>query len=500
MNPTPEMLDDAATLWRAADLEFLCREGAQLRLYNWLDSQAEENPESVSPFVLKCHRRMGKSFMTLLRRVRRCLKYPGQRCVFGAPTYEQVEAIAIPNLAIILQTKPVDIGYRRSGSSHYFFNPVWGPGAQESCLDIVGVNYRKGDLLRGAFADEVTIDECRECEHLKHVVEHVLIYQFAGRKFPVLELISTMPATPDHEFEQYFVPEANRRGRYVSVPTTDNPGWTQRDDNMLANSIVGGRESISWKREALCESLADEEDLIIPEFALLEKSKGYAKSFGPLVVDSWQRPTHWFPETCLDTGWNDWNAAVFGYVDFPKAVLVIEDELVVRYKSTGEIAQKIFEKEKQLWATGNAGQKNEPTNWLGSFRPRRIGDLTDQAREDLFQDHKLSIMQAEKWDRTEAINSLRTTIIEGKLKIHSRCKQLLYQLRSGIWNKNRTQFERSKTIGHCDALAALVYLHRHARWRNNPIPVSHTWSPDVMETRTRKKLKGKDNFIECFGG
>jgi hypothetical protein len=175
------------------------------------------------------------------------------------------------------------------------------------------------------------------------------------------------------------------------------------------------------------------------------------------VKESIQRPTHFFPHTCLDTGWNDWNAALFGYVDFTRQTLVIEDEVVARYQSTGAIAELI--RSKELLHYGKNPRK-----------PVRMGDLTEQALADMRLDHKIFIKPADKYDRESAIATLRTGIMAGRVEIHERCRNLIYQCRNGIWNKQRTQFERSERIGHCDALAALIYLYRMARWHHNPFP------------------------------
>jgi hypothetical protein len=43
-------------------------------------------------------------------------------------------------------------------------------------------------------------------------------------------------------------------------------------------------------------------------------------------------------------------------------------------------------------------------------------------------------------------------------------------LKYGIWNKSRTQFERSAEHGHFDCVAALIYMVRNISEGKNPIP------------------------------
>jgi len=42
-------------------------------------------------------------------------------------------------------------------------------------------------------------------------------------------------------------------------------------------------------------------------------------------------------------------------------------------------------------------------------------------------------------------------------------------MRYGIWNDARTQFARTKALGHCDAVDALLYMVRNVDRTNNPI-------------------------------
>jgi hypothetical protein len=56
------------------------------------------------------------------------------------------------------------------------------------------------------------------------------------------------------------------------------------------------------------------------------------------------------------------------------------------------------------------------------------------------------------------VNQLREFVKSGKLVIHPRCKMLIASLEFGIWKRDRSDFERSKELGHYDFIDALVYL------------------------------------------
>jgi hypothetical protein len=61
-------------------------------------------------------------------------------------------------------------------------------------------------------------------------------------------------------------------------------------------------------------------------------------------------------------------------------------------------------------------------------------------------------------------------VAEGRIIVHPRCKQLAGCLEFGVWDEKRRKFERTETLGHFDALAALIYLVRNLDVHTNPIP------------------------------
>jgi hypothetical protein len=79
----------------------------------------------------------------------------------------------------------------------------------------------------------------------------------------------------------------------------------------------------------------------------------------------------------------------------------------------------------------------------------------------------------------EMVGKVRVWVRQDRIRVHARCKQLIGCLSSGIWNNQRTEFERSKAYGHYDALAALVYLVRNIDEYTNPIPDWYV-NPDRM--------------------
>lgn len=470
--------------WAKGQLKALCRLDGQTRLYDSFHAGLEQRPDNVIPHVWKCHRRMGKSVMGLILCLEACYAAPRRRAVFGAPTYKQVQSIAVPNMNTLLRTcpenlRPVPVGQSWKIPNLESYERDW------SRLDLVGCNVDNGDRLRGSGLNVCVLDECREIPNLRYLIEDIIVYQFVGQDFPALVLLSTMPPTADHAFNGYFAEKSRSADRYMEVKGSGNLDFTEQDRDIVRNTIGGGEDSLSWLREVECITIPDADRAVLPEFYPHKDQ----------VVCEWPRPSHFFPHTCLDTGWLDWNAALHGYVDFKRDVIVIEAETVMRYKSTGDIAGEIFRKEKALW-----GSKDDEKVWIGGHKPTRMGDLKQQGLEDLRTDYKMLIEPVDKYDKKASINNVRTGIQLGKLKIHPRCTHLVNQCMNGMLNEQRTDFERSEDMGHLDALAALIYLYKMARWNGNPFPDKQIVDLDFMDTSRAKwrTPKNMDAYVKAF--
>lgn len=431
-------------LWARGKVLHLLRPGGQTKLYRFFHS----TKPGPAPIVASCHRRLGKSFLALALAVGRCLESPGAQVKYAAPDKEQCRTIVEPNLQVLLRSCPKKLRPRKKGDTYEFLNPHWA-SSEPSVLEIRGVNFRRGDHLRGAACDLFVADEAREYEHLEYLLSDVISYQFLGRRDPRCFLISTPPATAAHPLAHRYIPEAMTRGRYLSIPASENPDFTSQDEELVLE-FCGSKESTSWAREAECQIVTEESEAIVPEFA---RMKGQ-------VVRGVKVPEHFVPLVCFDSGWEDYTHILFGFVDFPRQVLCVLDELRFHYTTTGDLARELVRKERALW---------------GGSEARRYADATPQQLADLRRDWGLAVEPAQKHDRAAALASLRDGILSGRVEVDPRCHHLIFQLSHGIHRRGRdgrfTGWARSEALGHSDGIAALVYLYRSAPWRRNPVRV-----------------------------
>lgn len=93
------------------------------------------------------------------------------------------------------------------------------------------------------------------------------------------------------------------------------------------------------------------------------------------------------------------------------------------------------------------------------------------------------------------VNEVRLMVQDGRIIVHPRCTQLIGCLKYGVFqDSKRNMFGRSKSYGHFDALASLIYLVRNLNKHENPIPAAHGagfdhYIPQDEESNTVRELK-----------
>ncbi len=213
--------------------------------------------------------------------------------------------------------------------------------------------------------------------------------------------------------------------------------------------LQGYLHSVTFRREYLGEFIADSERSVIPE---------WSKEVEENVLQPYRPPEFQDRYVGIDVGWRDGTGILFGFYDYRTGQVIIEDELLL-FKSTPDtIAKEMIWKETELWP--------------GKQPFIRVADNNLLFIIDLNTRYNLSIIPTDKDNKELAIASVRDLIRENKLVINPRCKRLLVQMSSTIWNKSRTSYERNSE-GHGDLLDALVYLVRSIRRDKNPYPAMY---------------------------
>lgn len=411
-------------LWNRGNLRYKMRPHQQSLVYDFVKNNA--NLE----IVINLPRRTGKTYLAAALCIERCQSTPNQIVKFGAPTFDQAQNVVRKAINNILLDCP------ESMKPEYKYGKIWvWPNGSE--LRAVGLNVENGERLRGDALDFCVLDEVREVKQLDYIVKNIIGLQFVGRKNPKLILMTTPPKSMDHDFTQIYVPKAIARGAYYTCTVDDNKDWTEEDEKLVCEELGITKGSPAYLRECMCRlDISDTTALVVPEW-------------DNKYVQEWKRPKYFYPSVAVDLAYADYSAFLYGYVDFEKTKIIIEDEIVVNNKNTKQLAELASKKEEDLWSTCIRYRDRE-----------RFGDCTLQQRHDLEDLYRYYIREVDKYDKDEAIASMRASIGNGKIIINPKCKNLIYQLQNGLWNDRRTDFLRTERAGHLDALMALVYMNR----------------------------------------
>lgn len=312
-------------------------------------------------------------------------------------------------------------------------------------IHISGANNGHAENLRGHASGLAIVDEAGFVDELEYLVQDILTPQLltTGGKL----LISSTPSrTPAHEYKG-FVEQAEKDGCYSEF-NIYQAGYAQELVEKFKKE-AGGENSTTWKREYMCKFVVDEDFAIVPEWGDQFVKATEKNDFYPF----------WIKHDAMDIGFKDKTVVLFGFYDFLEGKAHIEDEIVMHgpAMTTDRLCDAIKAKEKELWGEG--------------AKVHRVADNNNLILlQDMGQLHKLDFLPTTK-DKLEAmVNQLRFFVKSGRVIVDPKCTETIGCLKYGVWDEARRQFDRSKSYGHYDALAALVYFIRNLDTNTNPIP------------------------------
>lgn len=408
-------------------------------------------------FVGEIARQFGKSYLmvveaietairkgrgSIIRTAKGTKKSRGARIKYGTAFLSDLEDFIMPAFDVILEDCPEDLRpqFKTKGSKWVF------PNGSE--IKLVGLD-RKPNGLRGNSIDLIILDEAAFMARLNYLYTSVIIPATTHRPDCRVLVFSTPPEEADHEFIE-LAEKAEVEGGYCRLTIYDNPLVDEKTITRLMREL-GGPDSAAWKREALAERVIDEERAIVAEW----RDEYWEETPRDDLFGFYTR------YVAADLGVvRDFTAILFGYYDFRRACLVIEDELLMKGQlMTTEVIQKaVKEKERELW-----GEARSPI--------RRYADNNNPLLiQDLSHLHGLHFSATDKGTIAEMVNAVKMLVGSGGVRVYPRCVQTRGCLKYGLWDERRDQFAHSKTYGHFDALAALVYLVRNLDRQTNPIP------------------------------
>lgn len=427
----------AAILWHRNDLSYKFHPGQKV-----IDMAYRKVEAKL--FVGNCSRRFGKTFWVVTECIRVARSKVRARVKVATAFLTDLEEFIIPAFEAVLEDCPESL------------RPKWNESKKKfrftngSEIQLIGLD-RKPNGGRGNYCDLYVFDEAAYIKNVSYIYSSVVMPMTMYREGARVIMISTPPKSPDHDFKDFCI-KAKREGAYVELDIHKNPMVTPEIAREYKAECLTNTD---WEREYLCQFVTDETLAIIPE------SKGYDFKRASVC----EHYAHLHKYVSMDLGVRDLNVTLFAYYDFLRAKIVIEREHVMSgpEMTTPKLHSALSKIELDLWKD-KEGKPVEPY--------KRVADNNNPLLLlDLGSIHGMFFHSTTKDELHAMVNNLRVWFAQKRIEIDPSCTVLIDSILYGIWNEKRSEFSRSKTLGHFDALASLMYLVRNIDETTNPIPI-----------------------------
>ncbi len=477
MNEKPADRDAArADLWRIGKPSLYLADPQQKR---WLERLRDADGD----VVICASRQVGKTFCVVLFLAEQCHTKPGFIARFASKTAKSMGAILGPLMAQILADCPEELKPRHNEQKGFY---VWPNG---STLTYAGLDSDNQDKLRGPRAHVIAYTEAGFIRDLPGAEAALGPQLQTTGGISIYE--SSHSESDAHPFEDRVrAAEGNRR--CIQANIYDNPRLTPAEVETILRkeaekrglSVEEFKQTTYCRREFFNEKVAEESRVAIPSW--------------PAVADEctyeYRRPEFFDGYSSHDWGGQtgDPHAALWGFYDFAAGKLVIEREHEKRGGDTRELCDDWKSIDKEQWGERDwdgtlfgAGEFDKTTKGLPEFlrkaisdrAPRqpylRVCDTDEQLQEDMISQHGYALLPTEKHDKHLAVDRVVVLVREKRLIVHPRCRRLLEQLRTTLWDDKRRSWVRTEK-DHGDLIDDLVYMVRNIRWNRDPRPPPRT--------------------------
>lgn len=457
----PEVKDDEIEIpdfkrhmWHSGDLRWKM-DALQAKI-----SEAVDKSPAKKICILSS-RQVGKSFWCCTHGLGYLSRGKSKIARIIAPTLKQCNDIVNDNLAGILQDAPS--GFIAKKKSDYRWEIHNGASLRMGALERAHV-----DGNRGGNAGLVIYEECGFVpgEDFTYGVNSVLGPQLLRSK-GVEIFVSSPSEDPDHPLHTVVLPECEALGTAFRFTVFDSPSITpemileamKRSGCKMQGDFIyyllggqvtsaniyelagktGTHLSDDFRREYLAEIIRPSTLMVIPHY----NAKTHVKEFGPPLNCHWHITADW-------GGVRDLTVALLHTYDYLGNKDMIWDEKVWPANTPTSIIRNDLKVWEQSYAIHSC--------WA---------DVPGQLQVDLSNDWNFNFQLPPKSDWLASVNNMSVKFTTDGIWIHPRCQFLQKSCRAGMFNKNRTDFERTPELGHCDALAALMYAIR-VQSRENP--------------------------------
>jgi len=395
--------------------------------------------QKVREVAVLISRRWGKSYLGVTMALEDCIRTDGIQVAIIGPNLKQTRAIILPIIKKIAADAPE--GFIKETKSEL----RWQVG--KSTLIVAAFDTAleslRGLELWNVYLEETGLAHPDNYDYtLKSVIYPTLMHAKKHKGAGRIHHLTTPAKEIDHPFHTQTLSKCKANGALFVMDITTNPLLT-RDEIDEEIEILGGSDSVHTQRELFCRIVRDSSITVCPEF-----NESYVKEFNI--------PQVYAPIVAGDFGGvRDKHAFFLMWFDKRDNKIKIWDERIFDPQtSTLSIVNELYDFERSL----NYGE--DLPRWLDA-PGQLLVDLSDEP-------YNYPATLPKKNTLDESVVELRRPFRRNEIEIHPRCDFLIRSLRSGRFNKNKTDFERTVEFGHLDAIAALIYGIRHVDTRVQP--------------------------------
>jgi Terminase large subunit, T4likevirus-type, N-terminal len=443
-----------AELWHRGALTWLLRPH-QTPIYNKIRQILASSSTHDNSYVIDCARQFGKSFIMFLIAVETCLRTPKKTVVYVAPLKSQVNEIIDGNtFGVMFKTCPIELVPKHDGSTLVFSNG--------SRIRLAGTDNRNYLNLRGGAAHLILLDEAGFMSDLEFGVLPTIepMLKTTGGK---VIYASTPPENLDHDYLD-IVRDHEEQGLISTFTIEDDTSVTEKELEAIINRCKG-RDSTKFKREYLCQRVAESSVQVFPELSvqvcenILIKQEEYEKIINDPLLQYWKK------YVVADWGGKDLTAVLFAHYNYRLGKVIIQDHLslVGQDLSSARIAQGIRDKVNELWCED-------------SYQ-RNITYICDNnnilIQSDMINVHKLNFISTTKEKlKSQMVQKVRDWIYDSRIYFAPPAEFAMKSSSAAHWAKgDKDTFAKSKVYGHYDHAASLVYLIRNIDDISDPLPM-----------------------------
>lgn len=410
--------------------------------------------------ALFCSRKFGKSFSALLYEMELCLHNPLflARHVFPELKQAKDTMFKIYDELKSLVPRSVLPDLIKSEASFYF--PQTG-----SYIMLGGTKPENIESSRGPKAHHLALDEVAafDANNYSYALYSVLFPQLSttAGKTPHY---TTPPESPQHPWITTHYPKFKQKGTLLTFNFDQNDVLTAQAKNTILErytigSYTNPRENPSFRREYLCELIANQDRRVVPEFD--KAAHVYSgDSYAPFKDEMGNRYTDVIAHVSGDHGVVDNTVIHLGLVDWRSGILYFVREIVLRGKNEAYLSN---------FAAAIREIQDEAKE-VSTEQITRI-DCFESVRISLQRDHGIVAPSPAKHNLEGGIGVLRSGLEDGKVKIHESCKQLIADLEFSLWKDSESdtrKIERTDMTAHFDAGMSAVYCIRSVNFTRRP--------------------------------